>query len=196
MAESEAPLLLDLQLFESRFVFEPETIQRMEILVMATLNWRLRSITPFDYLHSFISKLPISTPPSQIYSASSDLIIGTTRVIDFLGFAPSTVAAAAVLSAAAGGSSGISEDESFLHPSLNRETVRSCHQLMEEYLIDTCPADQLKDLLIELAPEPSSPVGVLDAAACGSCETRSENLGLNSQPEPPIKRPRLSASDV
>ena len=78
------PLLPDLQVLEPRFVFEPRTIQRMELRVMATLNWRLRSVTPFDYLHHFIRKLPsrstlLPDSFSSVISASSDLILSTTR---------------------------------------------------------------------------------------------------------------------
>lgn len=52
--------------------------------------------------------------------------------------------------------------------------MRSCHQLMEEYLLDTCASDGVKVVSIEpLAPP--SPLGVLDAAACASCDTHSEN---------------------
>ncbi|XWS63015.1 hypothetical protein CRYUN_Cryun06bG0060300 [Craigia yunnanensis] len=200
MEESEVPLLLDLQVFEPRFVFEPKTIQRMELHVMATLNWRLRSVTPFDYLHHFIRKLPscstlLPDSFSSVISASSDLILSTTRVIDFLRFKPSTIAAAAVL-CAPGESFEFTADDTFFHGSVNKEMVRSCQQLMEEYLIDTCPFAHLKDLRVEQPPAPPSPVGVLDAAACGSCDTRSYNPGSSSQEEPPAKRLRSSAPDV
>ncbi|XWS54669.1 hypothetical protein CRYUN_Cryun10bG0108300 [Craigia yunnanensis] len=200
MEEPQVPLLLDLQVLEPRFVFEPRTIQRMELRVMATLNWRLRSVTPFDYLHHFIRKLPssstlLSDSFSSVFSASSDLILNTIRVIDFLRFAPSTMAAAAVL-CAAGESFEFPPDDAFFHESVNKEMARSCHQLMEEYLIDTCASDRLKELRVEQPHAPPSPVGVLDAAACGSCDTRSENPGSSSQEEPPTKRLRSSASDV
>ncbi|XVF44968.1 hypothetical protein PTKIN_Ptkin02bG0165800 [Pterospermum kingtungense] len=200
MEEPEVPLLLDLQVFEPRFVFQPKTIQRMELRVMATLNWRLRSVTPFDYLHHFISKLPSRSTLSpdsfsSVFSASSDLILSTTRVIDFLPFTPSTMAAAAVL-CAAGESFEFPAADVFFHESVNKEMVRSCQQLMEEYLIDTCPSARLKELRVERPAEPPSPVGVLDVAACGSCDSRSENPGSSSQEEPPAKRLRSSAPDV
>ncbi|KAH7575416.1 hypothetical protein ACOSP7_005000 [Xanthoceras sorbifolium] len=198
MEEPEVPLLLDLQLFEPRFVFEPKTVLRMELRVLSILNWRLNSITPFDYLHYFISKLPSSSSNRdsfiRILSSSSDLILNTTRVVDFLGFAPSTMAAAAVLCAA-----GESPDSPAIFQEIvNKEMVRSCHQLMEEYVLDMCPSSQLKDRRAELQPVPPSPVGVLDAAACGSCDTRSENPSSISQAEaePSTKRLRSSAPDV
>ncbi|OMO73849.1 hypothetical protein CCACVL1_17103 [Corchorus capsularis] len=200
MEEPQVPLLLDLQVFEPRFVFEPKTIQRMELRIMATLNWRLRSVTPFDFLHYFICKLPSGSTRlpdsfSSVTSVSSDLILCTTRVIDFLRFAPSTMAAAAVL-CAAGESIEFPADDALFHERVNKEMVRSCHQLMEEYLIDTCPSARLKEPIVEQPTAPASPVGVLDAAACGSCDTRSDYPGSSSQEEPPAKRLRSSVPDV
>ncbi|XP_011088164.1 cyclin-D1-1-like isoform X1 [Sesamum indicum] len=204
MEELYVPLLLDLQMLETTYVFEPKTIQRMELLVMATLKWRLRSVTPFDYLHYFISMLPSSAskPDSAttLHSIASNIILNTTRVIDFLGFPASVIAAAAVISAAG---QGVNLPTTF-DDRVDREMVRSCHQLMEEYLLDTCPSDGLKVMSIEpLAPP--SPIGVLDAAACASCDTHSENPasvpgpgsgagGGEAEPEP--KRQRLSTPDV
>ncbi|KAL2995917.1 hypothetical protein AAZX31_10G243500 [Glycine max] len=187
MEESHVPFLLDLQLFEPKFVFEPKTIQRMELWVMSNLKWRLRSVTPFDYLHYFISKLPSSSSSQSLnhfFSTSSNLILSTTRVINFLGFAPSTVAAAAVLCSANG------QLPLSFHDRVNDEMVRCCHQLMEEYVVDTCPAS-VKARITEPAP-PSSPVGVLDAATCGSCDTPSDRNFAG----PPNKRLRSSASDA
>ncbi|KAI4295779.1 hypothetical protein L6164_035789 [Bauhinia variegata] len=208
MEEPHVPLLLDLQLFEPRFVFEPKTVQRMELWVMANLRWRLRSVTPFDYLDFFISKLPSSSnsqPQSlnRLFSAASDLIVSTTRVVDFLGFAPSTIAAAAVLCSAGQAQGAVPENgqlQLFFHERVNNEMVRSCHQLLEEYVVDTCSAASHKGREAEdAAAPPSSPVGVLDAATCGSCDTRSENPGsLSGQAdiEPANKRLRSSAPDV
>ncbi|CAK7330191.1 unnamed protein product [Dovyalis caffra] len=209
MEEPDMPLLLDLQILEPGFIFEPKNVQKMELRIMAHFNWRLRSITPFDYLDYFISKLPScsSTKPdnfNRVLKDSSDLILNTTRVIDFLGFAPSTVAAAAVISAAGKSfdtvplEAGVGQ---FFHERVNKETAISCHQLMEEYLVDTCPSARHKEFSAGPPVEPASPVGVLDAAAaCGSCDTRSENpisaSSQASQTEPIIKRLRSSAPDV
>lgn len=90
MEEPEVPLLLDLQIFEPKYVFEPKTVQRMELWVMSILNWRLRAVTPFDFLHHFISDLPTSSSAAEsgrgdsddshrLFSSSSDLILSTTR---------------------------------------------------------------------------------------------------------------------
>ncbi|WCJ17998.1 CYCLIN D1 1 [Euphorbia peplus] len=198
MEEVHVPLLQDLQILEPGFIFEPKTVQRMELHVMANLNWRLRSITPFDYLDYFISKLHSYLEPeiyNRVFAASSDLILSTTRVINFLGFRPSTIAAASVLYAAGEILQVPPTDGHLFHEKINKEMVRSCHQLMEEYLIDTCPSARLKDSTAEPSSAPSSPVGVLDAAGCRSCDT-CENPSQVEEAEQLAKRPRSSTSDV
>jgi cyclin D1/2/4 len=42
---------------ESRFVFEARTIQRMELLVLSTLDWRMHAITPFSFIDYFLGKI-------------------------------------------------------------------------------------------------------------------------------------------
>ncbi|KAL8541598.1 hypothetical protein ACS0TY_002750 [Phlomoides rotata] len=197
MEEMYLPCLLDLQMLEPVYVFEPKTIQRMELLVSATLDWRLRSVTPFDYLHYFISMLPsTSDSVSTLHSVASSIIVNTTRVVDFMGFPPSVIAAAAVISAVG---KGVNLPDTY-DVRISRESVRSCHQLMEEYLLDTCPSDYLKVGSVE-APEPPSPMGVLDAAACASCDTHSENPAPSletgsGEAERENKRLRFSTPDV
>lgn len=85
MEETVVPLLLDLQLFEEpRFVFEPGTVGRMEVLVMARLQWRMRSVTPFDFIDSFAARLQSfcagrNLSSSCFFSRVSDLILSTHR---------------------------------------------------------------------------------------------------------------------
>lgn len=193
MEESHVPFLLDLQLFHPPFIFHPKTVQRMELWVMTHLKWRLRSVTPFDYLHYFISNLPSSSSTIDHFSTASNLILSTTRVHHFFAFPPSTVAAAALLCSA--GYNAQQLPLSF-HHRLNQEMVRCCHQLME----DTClvSTSTINPTIAE-PTSPSSPVGVLDAATCASCDTPSDRnfaASTHQQAEPPNKRPRPSTPDV
>ncbi|MED6134124.1 hypothetical protein PIB30_034439 [Stylosanthes scabra] len=220
MEEPQVPLLLDLQLFHRTFVFHPKTLQRMELCLMSNLKWTLRSVTPFHYLHCYFTNLPSSSSSFnrvQLLSAASHLILATTRgnvnlpffylfphtflftlvlilfvamwlVIEFLEFPPSAVAAAAVLCSAGYHHPDI---PMCFHQRVNHEMVRRCHQLMEEYVVDTCPASTTKATRSD--PPPQSPVGVLDVAPCASCDTPSS---AHPQHEPPNKRLRSSAPDV
>lgn len=76
------PLFLDLQVLEQpEFMFKPKTVQRMELLVMASPTWRLCIVTPFDFVDYFIRK--VRCPDAQvdqlccISAAISDLILRT-----------------------------------------------------------------------------------------------------------------------
>ncbi|XP_054787960.1 cyclin-D4-1-like [Prosopis cineraria] len=194
MEEPRIPNLPDLQIFDPGFVFDSKTVQRMELRILTQLNWRLRSVTPFDYLHYFFSKLPTSSSDPKPGSATqffraSQFILATARVTDFLRFAPSSIAAAAVLCSAGVACDVYPQSLPCFHDRVNKEMVGSCHQLMEAYMDDTCRE--------AVAAPPSSPMGVLDAAAHASSDTRSENAGSTTQADQPRrKRLRSSAPNV
>ncbi|KAF6141539.1 hypothetical protein GIB67_023294 [Kingdonia uniflora] len=80
---------------ECNFIFEAKTIQRMELLVLSTLKWRMRVVTPFTFMDYFFRKnnddLP---PPSSQISRLVELILRLTRGIEYLEFKPSEVDAA------------------------------------------------------------------------------------------------------
>jgi len=46
-----------MQVEGAKYLFEPRTIRRMELLVLGVLDWRLRSVTPFSFLDFFACKL-------------------------------------------------------------------------------------------------------------------------------------------
>ncbi|KAK9071096.1 hypothetical protein SSX86_009664 [Deinandra increscens subsp. villosa] len=197
MEEPKVPSLLDLQVSEPRFVFESKSIQRMELLVMETLNWRLRSVTPFDFLHYFIFKLPQSSPSDEQYDFRwkycSDLIVKSIRGVP------------AVRDRGGGGGFGRRRRrggagellrESEQSTDYDSEMVRSCHRLMEEYLVDTCPSADHKVRNQWRTPDepPRSPDGVLDAANCVSCDTRSgETAAFAGEHDREAKRVRTSS---
>ncbi|URD74375.1 Cyclin, C-terminal domain [Musa troglodytarum] len=92
MEETHVPSLLDLQFLDQRYVFDPHTVGRMELLLMTALGWRMRAITPFDFLPHLVPSCP-----SALLSRAADLILSSLRVVDFLGYRPSAIAAAAAL---------------------------------------------------------------------------------------------------
>nr|AEZ35254.1 cyclin D-type [Persea americana] len=203
LEETEVPLLLDLQLFEPQFMFENRTIGRMEVMVMASLKWRMRSVTPFDFVDYFAERIESfgarNVSSDRFFCRVSELILSTHRVIDFLGFRSSTMAAAAVLCTAREIADFSTTVE--LYPAIfpemasHEEKIWRCQQLMEEYMIDACPPSGLaKD---GLEPAPQSPSGVLDAAACGSCGMQQKPASQepeSSQSEPSSKRHKPNSS--
>ncbi|KAL9386113.1 hypothetical protein Peur_023123 [Populus x canadensis] len=154
LEETRVPSLLDIQLLEPRLLFKPSTVQRMELLVMSCLKWRLHIITPFSFLHYFVAKLPHLSPRSKnfILTHSSDLIISTCRVIKILAYTPSTIAAAAVLWVTNQTIDG-PKLECF-HSRMDKEMVRGCYNLIRQSMPQRCRAE------------------VLDAAMPGNCHSK------------------------
>ncbi|KAK9119627.1 hypothetical protein Scep_017720 [Stephania cephalantha] len=143
MEESLVPSLLDIQVGDAKFIFEPRTIRRMELLVLSALDWRLRSVTPFNFLHFFANKVDSKgTIMGFLIAKATEIILMIMKEVNFLGHWPSVVAAAAILCAA--------DEIPNLSPvapgnaeawcnGLSKDRVVSCYKLMQEVVVDNCP---------------------------------------------------------
>jgi hypothetical protein len=76
-------LLLDpvgQQAGDARYVFEAKTIQRMELLVLSTLKWRMQAVTPLSYVDYFLHRLRGGAAPSRrAVLRSAELILCIAR---------------------------------------------------------------------------------------------------------------------
>lgn len=86
---------------EGGLIFDAVTIQRMEVLILGALNWRMRSITPFSFIPFFISLFKIKDPQliQALKARATEIILKAQTEIKILEFRPSIVAASALLSA-------------------------------------------------------------------------------------------------
>lgn len=61
-------------------MFEAMTIQRMELLVLSTLKWRMQAVTPFSYIDYFLHELNGGNAPSRsAVRRSAELILRISR---------------------------------------------------------------------------------------------------------------------
>ncbi|XP_074558742.1 cyclin-D2-1-like isoform X2 [Curcuma longa] len=98
MEETLLPSLLDLQVEDAKFIFEPRTILRMELLVLTALNWRLRSVTPFTFIDFFVHKIdPVGKYTRYLIAWATEITLATMKDIRFLSHCPSSLAAAAII---------------------------------------------------------------------------------------------------
>ncbi|RZB99373.1 Cyclin-D1-1 isoform B [Glycine soja] len=101
MEEPLVPSLLDLQIEGAKYIFEPRTIRRMELLVLGVLDWRLRSVTPLCFLVFFACKADSTgTFTRFLISRATEIIVSNIQEASFLAYRPSCIAAAAILTAA------------------------------------------------------------------------------------------------
>ncbi|WOL19973.1 cyclin-D4-1-like [Canna indica] len=197
MEETEVPLSLDLQVGDARYVFEAKTIQRMELLVLSTLKWRMQAVTPFSYIDFFFHKFNDGNSPSKLLlSRSVELILSTIRGIDFLEFRPSEIAAAVVLSVLK--ETQIVEVDKVLTCCINvvKEGVLRCYEVIQDLVVvRNMP---LKVVTSSVSSLPQSPIGVLDAA-CLSYKSDDLTAGSHAtchHDSPASKRRKISSSSI
>ncbi|KAF1859032.1 hypothetical protein Lal_00000856 [Lupinus albus] len=95
MEECNVPFLLEYQ--SEGYCFENKVIQRMELLVLTTLQWNMAIVTPLAFLPYFITKLCNETPPCNILSNTMQLIFTLMKEVNLMDHRPSVIAAAATL---------------------------------------------------------------------------------------------------
>ncbi|XP_020254276.1 cyclin-D3-1-like [Asparagus officinalis] len=133
--ETEVPLLLDLQI-ESKYVFEARTIQRMELLVLSTLKWRMQAVTPFSFIDYFLHKFNDDNSPTKpLISRAAQLILSTARGIEFLAFRPSEIAAAFAMSVL--GETQMVDIEKFSSfcNNVDEEKLLRCYEVVQEVIL-------------------------------------------------------------
>ncbi|XP_042509613.1 cyclin-D5-1-like [Macadamia integrifolia] len=134
MEECRVPALSEFRVDD--YNFETNVIQRMELLVLNTLEWRMGSITPFTYLQYFITKFCDESRRKELVSKAIELILAIAKEMSLMDHRPSVIAAAAVLAAT---------DQRLTRTtvefkmsvisscgSLQNEHVFSCYSLMQE----------------------------------------------------------------
>lgn len=195
MEENEVPLCLDLQVAESRFVFEARTIQRMELLVLRTLKWRMQAVTPFSFVDYFLRRINDDEFPARTsILLSIQLILSTVKGIDFLEFRPSEIAAAVAISIAGETQTvDIEKAISVVIEPIEKERVLKCIELMHDLSLISGSVKR-SSTAASVPSVPHTPIGVLDAACLsyksddttvGSCANSSHNKKrkLNAPPE-------------
>ncbi|KAK4803613.1 hypothetical protein SAY86_003430 [Trapa natans] len=96
--ETHVPLLLDLQVGETRYLFEAKAIQRMELLVLSTLRWKMHPVTPLSFLDHIIRRLGLKNGVHwEFFRRCEALLLSAVsdpRSVDYL---PSVLATATML---------------------------------------------------------------------------------------------------
>ncbi|KAJ7966532.1 Cyclin-D5-1 [Quillaja saponaria] len=95
MEECNSPALSAFQLED--YTFESKVIQRMELLVLTTLEWKMGFISPFDFLPYFITKFFTEPSPGNLMSRIMPLILAIMKEVNIMDYRPSVIAAAATL---------------------------------------------------------------------------------------------------
>ncbi|MCD7470270.1 hypothetical protein HAX54_009994 [Datura stramonium] len=195
--EINVPSIVDLQVGDPKFVFEGKTIQRMELLVLSTLKWRMQAYTPCTFIDYFVRKMNGDQIPSgPMISKSLQLILSSIRGIDFLEFRSSEIAAAVVLSVSSEMQAKDIDKAMpcfFLHVQKGR--VLKCVELIQDLTL-VSGTMTTATTITTTASVPQSPNGVLEAA-CLSYKSDESTVGScpsASHKSPENKRRKLDTS--
>ncbi|KAI3789276.1 hypothetical protein L2E82_02068 [Cichorium intybus] len=194
--QTEVPSLLDLQVVETQYLFEPKNIQKMELLVMATLKWRMNPVTPISFLDHIVRRLGLKTHLlGDFFKKCEDLILSLVSDSRFVGYQPSVLATATMLHVI---------DQVDLFNSVDyqiqlldvlkttKEKVKECHEMIMA-ASHPCSINPKKRKLEEDEIMNNSPVGVMDARfGLSSPSPSSSSTSSSSSPhyhrQPPISR--------
>ncbi|CAK9161614.1 unnamed protein product [Ilex paraguariensis] len=159
------------------FMFDAQTIQRMELLILGALKWRMRSVTPFSFVSFFISLFKFKDPPLRqaLKARATEIIFKAQNEIKLLEFKPSILAASALLSA--------SHELFPLQFPCFRKAISNCPHVNKESLFSCC--NMIKEIamdgyesVLEMVSRSSTPVNVLDLP-CSSSSSSSDSEKAN-----------------
>nr|XP_043624165.1 cyclin-D3-1-like [Erigeron canadensis] len=95
--ETQVPTLLELQV-DTKYLFEPKNIQKMELLVMSTLEWKMNPVTPISFLDHIVRRLQLNTHLQwDFVNKCENLILSLVSDSRFVGYQPSVLATATIL---------------------------------------------------------------------------------------------------
>ncbi|KAK9164334.1 hypothetical protein Syun_005236 [Stephania yunnanensis] len=79
------------------FKYKIKFINKVELLVLTVLDWRMTMITPFYYLHFFISKFGNESQLKDLVSRAVEHILAFMKVASLMDHSSYAIAAAAIL---------------------------------------------------------------------------------------------------
>ncbi|KAF8023137.1 hypothetical protein BT93_F0592 [Corymbia citriodora subsp. variegata] len=191
--ETQVPLLLDLQVEESNYVFEAKTIQRTELLLLSTLEWKMNPVTPISFLDYFARRLGLKGHLCwEFLRRCEQVLLASLSDCRSTSYLASVMATAVILHVING-----------LDPCLG---LQCQEQLLPILGIESDTVDECTKLVSELASAirghrsskrkfgsvPGSPDGVVDV--CFSSDSSNDSWAvaesISSSPEPLSKKSR------
>ncbi|KAL8199327.1 hypothetical protein R6Q57_012895 [Mikania cordata] len=194
--EIQAPLLLDLQIEGSRFVFESKTIMKMELLVLSSLDWKMNPVTPvafFDYIMRRLN-LMIHNLHYEFIRRCERILLSVINDSRFQGFLPSVMAAAIMCIV----SKQIEPDNSLDFRNQLMNLLNICEEnidMCSKFILDVSNAHGRYHSQIhkrKYPRVPGSPNGVVDAYFISDSSNNSWAIAssVSSSPEVQFKKNR------
>ncbi|KAE8683330.1 Cyclin-D3-2 [Hibiscus syriacus] len=194
--ETQVPLLLDLQVEETRYVFEAKTIQRMEILVLSSLQWKMNPVTPLSFLDYITRRLGLKDYLCWDFLRRCDhILVSVISDSRFMCYLPSVMASATMLHVvdSVEPSLGVEYENRLLGIlGIDKDKVNECRELiMESETTRVFEGNESKKRRFSFVP--GSPTGVIDVSFSSESSNESwavASSSVSSSLEPTSKKSR------
>uniref|UniRef100_M0ZZM3 Cyclin D3.2 protein n=1 Tax=Solanum tuberosum TaxID=4113 RepID=M0ZZM3_SOLTU len=178
-----------------KYVFEAKTIQKIELLVLSTLKWKMNPVTPLSFIDHIIKRFGLMTNLcSEFQGKCENIILGIITDSRLLHYPPSVIATVTLFYV-------INEIEpcnavDYLNQfmvvlKVRKDSIDECHDLILE-LMGISGSKIYQTQTRKCQSIPGSPDGVIDAYF--RCESSNDSLAVapsvSSLPEPQYKRSR------
>ncbi|KAK1281285.1 Cyclin-D6-1 [Acorus gramineus] len=162
------------------FIFDAQTIRRMELLILGALEWRMRSVTPFCFLSFFLTFFSPNDPPliTPLKARASEILFKAQTEVKLMEYKPSILAATALLSAS-------HELFPIQFPSfrnaisrcvyVNKEKLFMCWNVIQNMVMDGCDSAFVMDLSRD------TPLTVLDVHCSSSESEKTDGRDLKKR---------------
>ncbi|XP_074313173.1 cyclin-D3-1-like [Silene latifolia] len=187
--ETHVPFLLDLQVEGARPIFEPRDIQKMEILVLSTLEWKMHPVTSISFLDHIIRRLGLKNHLHwEFLRKCEDLLLSLLSDWRFVNYLPSVLATATMMH--------VIDQIEHCNPleyqtqllnvlNISKENVKDCYDQIVETSSRRIESDipnykrKFEQMMMNNNSNtiPSSPSGVMDAY-CFSSDSSNDSWGV------------------
>ncbi|KAL5844793.1 hypothetical protein ACOSQ4_010751 [Xanthoceras sorbifolium] len=199
--ETQVPLLLDLQVEESRYLFEAKTIQRMEILVLSTLQWKMNPVTPLSFLDYITRRLGLKDYLCwEFLKRCERILLSVVSDSRFLHHLSSVVATATLLHVVKSLEPclGVEYEKQLLGMlGIDKDKVEHCSKLIMELAVGGVHGNQSNKRKFS-GSIPGSPNGVMDVSFSSDSSNDSWAVAssVSSSPEPLSKKTRAAQDQL
>ncbi|KAL0012048.1 hypothetical protein SO802_007156 [Lithocarpus litseifolius] len=140
VVEVHVPLLFDLQVKKSEYVFRPKSIQKMELLVLSLLDWKMNSVTPLSFMNHIIKMVPMGDHQHLEFSTLfKHRLLSLLSDFKLVHYRPSVISAAVTLHLMKHMDFGGENLDSCKNElcgilQFNKEKLEACYQLIQTSL--------------------------------------------------------------
>ncbi|KAL0384248.1 UNVERIFIED_CONTAM: Cyclin-D3-2 [Sesamum radiatum] len=179
--ETHVPLLLDLQVEGTKYVFEAKTIQRMEVLVLSALKWRMNPVTPLSFLDHIIRRLGLKSYVHwEFLRNCENLLLSVISDSRFTLYLPSVMATATMLHVIhqVEPTNAIHYENQLLAVlKISKGEVDDCYEVISDMLANSNP---LKRKIWQVESSSSRPDGIINKKFYSSDSSNESSWGVGS----------------